>query len=183
MMHPPMQPTLSDDTVLLRPMAAGDHDAMFAVASDQLIWALHPAHDRWQPDVFRTFFDEGLASTGGLTIIDRATGAPIGGSRYDVRVCRPGEVEIGWTYLARSHWGGQFNRSIKRLMLAYAFEREFDVVIFLVGEANLRSRRAMEKIGAVLTDRRQEWPMADKVINHLIYRISAEDFRQGSLAG
>lgn len=182
MMHPPMQPVLEDALVVLRPMEEADREALFGVASDPLIWALHPAHDRWKREVFDPFFAEGLASNGGLVVIDRATDAIIGSSRYDIRVCEAGEVEIGWTYLARGSWGGGINRSIKRLMLAYAFERGFDAVIFLVGEGNLRSRRAMEKIGAVTTDRRQEWPMADTVVNHLIYRITRADFRSGPLA-
>ena len=182
MMHPPMQPVLEDDRVIVRPMAEADRELLFTVASDPAIWAIHPAHDRWQRAVFEPFFEEALASNGALTIIDKATGTVIGSSRYDIRVCGDGEVEIGWTYLARNYWGGEINRSIKRLMLAYAFEREFEAVIFLVGETNLRSRRAMEKIGGMLTDRRQSWPMADKVISHLIYRISVEEFETGPLS-
>lgn len=181
MMIPPMQPTLWDDRVLLRPMGAQDREGLFAVASDPLIWALHPAHDRWQRDVFDAFFDEGLASNGCLTVIDRATGAMIGSSRYDIRVCQPGEVEIGWTYLARSHWGGDCNRSMKRLMIAHALTI-FDTVIFLVGETNLRSRRALEKIGAQLTERRQTWDMAGAPIDHLIYAIGRDDFADGPLS-
>ncbi len=181
MMHPPMRPTLADDHLLLRPMATDDYDALRAVASDRLIWALHPAHDRWQPEVFRAYFDEGLASNGALTIIDRATAAVIGSSRYDIRVCRPGEIEIGWTYLARDYWGGAANRTIKRLMVAEAFRCGFHTAIFLVGEANLRSRRALEKIGAVLTDRRQRWEMAGADVDHLIYAITTQAFAQGPL--
>ena len=143
---------------------------------------MHPAHDRWPRAVFDPFFSEGLASNGGLVVIDKASDRIIGSSRYDIRVCQAGEVEIGWTYLARKYWGGETNGSMKRLMTAHAFERGFEAAIFLVGETNLRSRRAMEKIGALLTDRRQEWPMADKIINHLIYRISAEDFASGPLS-
>jgi len=181
MMVPPMRPTLLDDRLLLRPMAADDRVALFAVASDKEIGAIHPAHDRWQETVFARFFDEGLASNGALTAIDRATGAVIGSSRYDIRVCEAGEVEIGWTYLARDYWGGAWNRSMKRLMLAEAFRAGFHTVIFLVGETNLRSRRAMEKIGGRLTDRRQRWEMAGTQIDHLIYAISSDDFASGPL--
>lgn len=181
MMHPPMQPMLSDDRVTLRPITEADREPLFAVASDPAIWALHPAHDRWQRAVFEPFFDEALASNGALTVIDKATGTVIGSSRYDIRVADAGEVEIGWTYLARDYWGGTYNRSIKRLMIGYAFERGFQAVIFLVGDENIRSRRALEKIGAVLTDRRQEWPMADRIINHLIYRVADADFSSGPL--
>ena len=176
MMHPPMQPRLEDALVRLRPIAESDREALCSVASDPLIWALHPAHDRWKRDVFDSFFEEGSASNGGLVVIDKTTGAIIGSSRYDIRVCEASEVEIGWTYLARAYWGGAVNRSIKRLMIGYAFDRGFDAVIFLVGEGNLRSRRALEKIGAVLTDRRQAWPMADTIVDHLIYRIARTDF-------
>lgn len=182
MMTPPMKVRRSDDLVELRPLEAGDWDALFAVASDPQIWALHPAHDRWQEGVFREFFDEGLASDGAHVVIDRATDAVIGTSRYDVRVCETGEVEIGWTFLARSHWGGTVNSAIKRIMIEEAFAAGFEAVIFLVGETNVRSRRALEKIGAKLTDRRQEWPMADQVTSHLIYRIVPADFAAGPLA-
>ena len=181
MMIPPMQPTLSDDVVTLRPMIEADREPLFAVAGDPEIWAIHPAHNRWQRNIFDPFFTEGLNSNGGLTVIDTATGAIIGSSRYDIRVCNPGEVEIGWTYLARKAWGGAHNRSMKRMMLAHAF-KQFDTVIFLVGETNLRSLRALEKIGARLTDRRQDWPMADAVVSHLIYAITRDDFANGPLS-
>ncbi len=181
MMIPPMQPTLSDEKLLMRPMAADDWDALYAVASDPQIWALHPAHNRWQEPVFRAYFEEGLASNGALVAIDRAADRVIGSSRYDIRVAGPGEVEIGWSYLARDHWGGQWNAAMKRLMLAEAFRCGFHTVIFLIGETNLRSRRAMEKIGGVLTDRRQSWEMAGQQVSHLIYAISAQDFANGPL--
>ena len=182
MMVPPMQPTLSDALVDIRPMVSNDWNALYAVAADREIWAIHPAHDRWQETVFREFFDEALASNGAVTVRDGATGAVIGSSRYDTRVCQPGEVEIGWTFLARAAWGGAINRSLKQLMIGYAFAKGFDQVIFLVGETNGRSRRAMEKIGAVLTERRQIWTMADAQVNHLIYAITPESFATGALA-
>lgn len=184
MMTPPMQPVLTDGRVLLRPAAPDDWDALYGVARDPLLWAIHPAHNRWQESVFRRYFDDGLSSGGALVIIDRVTDTVIGGSRYDNRreACEPGEVEIGWTYISRSHWGGTWNRAVKRLMIGYAFERGFEAAIFLVGETNLRSRRAMEKIGGVLTDRTQVWDMAGVPTRHVIYRITPQDFASGPLS-
>lgn len=182
MMIPPMQPVLEDDRILLRPIVETDREPLFAVASDPQIWAIHPAHDRWQRPVFDRFFAEGLGSNGGLTVIDKPTGAIIGSSRYDIRVTQAGEVEIGWTYLSRAYWGGETNRSMKRLMLGYAFERGFETAIFLVGETNLRSRRAMEKIGARLSDRRESWDMAGVEVDHLIYTIMRDEFAHGPLS-
>lgn len=167
------QPHLAGDLVELRPATADDFHALFAVASDPLIWEVHPAHDRWQEPVFRRFFADGLSSGGMLVAIDRATGAVIGSSRYDFERAEPGEVEIGWTFLARSHWGGRYNGEMKRLMLDHAFG-SVDRVIFLIGDTNIRSRRAIEKVGGRLTDRVHRTEMAGKTVIHLIYAIDRE---------
>ena len=164
------QPRLTGDLVELRPATSDDWDALFAVASDPLIWAVHPAHDRWQEPVFRTFFDAGLESGGMLVAIDRTSGAVIGSSRYDFGRVEPGEVEIGWTFLARAFWGGRHNGEMKRLMLAHAF-RFVDRAIFVIGEDNVRSRRAIERVGGRLTDRRYEAMMAGQPSVHVIYAI------------
>ena len=58
------------------------------------------------------------------------------------------------TFLARAYWGGAYNREMKRLMLAHAFQF-VDRVIFIVGVDNIRSHKAMLKIGGVLTGRRE----------------------------
>jgi RimJ/RimL family protein N-acetyltransferase len=158
-------------------MRAGDRDALFAVAADPLIWAGHPAHDRWRPEVFRAVFDEGLASGGSLVALDPATSALIGHSRYDLVRAGPGEVEIGWTFLARSHWGGATNAAMKALMLGHAFACPgIETVIFLVGETNARSRAALAKIGARLTERRHAGMTAGAPVEHLIYAIDRADW-------
>lgn len=167
------QPVLTDGVVALRPLDASDFPALFAVASDPLIWALHPAHDRWQEPVFRRFFDDATASGGALIITDVATGSVIGSSRYDASRVEPGEVEIGWTFLARDHWGGATNKRVKRLMLGHAL-RHFDRAVFYVGETNIRSRRAMEKIGGRLVDGRSiDFDMAGVPTRHVVYALDA----------
>jgi RimJ/RimL family protein N-acetyltransferase len=177
------QPVLEGAAVRLRPLRADDWDALFAVASDPLIWEQHPAHDRWREPVFRAFFADALANGGALVAIDPASGAVIGSSRYQgLTEADGGSVEIGWTFLARSHWGGRVNPAMKRLMLAHALASVAEVR-FLVGESNTRSRRALEKIGAALTDRREERVMAGgAVIAHLTYVITREGFARGPLS-
>ena len=142
-----LQPRRRGERIELRPLAPGDFEALHAAASDPGIWALHPEPTRHERDVFRRYFDGGIASGGAFAILDRATGRIIGSSRY----CnlRPGEVEIGWTFLERAYWGGAYNRELKRLMIAHAL-RFVRRVVFVVGEHNHRSRRALEKIGARL---------------------------------
>jgi RimJ/RimL family protein N-acetyltransferase len=177
------QPVLESARLILRPLRQADWDSLYAVACDPLIWEQHPAHDRWQSGVFRAFFDDALAQQGALVIIDKTSGAVIGSSRYQgLDAAGGGSVEIGWTFLARAHWGGETNRDVKRLMLAHALA-SVSQCRFVVGEANHRSRRAMKKIGARLTDRSETRPMAGgQLMPHVIYVITREDFAAGPLA-
>lgn len=172
------QPHLITPTLHLRPLRPGDWDALYAVASDPAIWALHPAHDRWQEAVFRGFFRQGLDSGGALVAIDPAHGEIIGASRFDLGRAAPGEMEIGWTFLARRYWGGAMNAVMKRAMIGHAL-RFVDRVIFVVGEGNLRSRRAMEKIGGLLTERIIE--SSGSPGRHVVYAIDRANFQAGPL--
>jgi RimJ/RimL family protein N-acetyltransferase len=169
-MEPDRQPVLEGDLVRLCPSTPEDWDALFAIAADPLLWEVHPAHDRWQEPVFRAYFDGGIACGGALTIIDKADGAVIGSSRFDNWKAGDDEIEIGWTYLARSHWGGAYNREIKRLMLDH-IHRYVGTVVFTVGETNVRSRRAMEKIGGVLRPGVHPRLMAGEMKPHVVYEI------------
>ena len=143
-----LQPTLKGELLTLRPLQPADFDALFAVASDPGIWEQHPAKERAQEVGFRTFFQESLDSGGALIAHDTRDGRAIGSSRFYGYDQGQREVEIGWTFLARSHWGGEYNGEMKRLMLQHAFHF-VDRVIFLVAPQNHRSQRAVEKIGGV----------------------------------
>lgn len=171
-----LQPTLIGDLTILRPTVAEDWEGMFAVASDPLIWEQHPFHNRWQEPVFRAYFADALNSGGGLTILDKASGAIIGASRYDFPDAVRDEVEIGWTFLGRDYWGGAYNRDIKRLMLDH-IHRFVSGAVFVVGENNLRSRRAMEKIGGVLQEGRVERGNGQMLPGYAYYVIRRGEFR------
>ena len=145
-----LQPTLVGALVTLRPLGEEDFEELHAVASDPLIWEQHPVRDRWQRDVFRAFMNEALAGRGAFAVIENGTGRIIGSSRYHGHSEERREVEIGWTFLAREFWGGRYNQEMKRLMLEHAF-LYVDRVIFLIGPENIRSQRAVEKIGATRT--------------------------------
>ena len=96
------QPHLVGERFELRPLQPDDWDALFAVASDPLIWEVHPARDRYTEPVFRQFFREALESGGALVALDRATGQIIGSSRYNWFGPDRDELEIGWSFLARA---------------------------------------------------------------------------------
>jgi RimJ/RimL family protein N-acetyltransferase len=165
------QPVLKDDLVELRPLRPDDFDDLYAVARDRQIWEQHPDHDRHEEPVFRAFFHEALASGGALIVLDAKTGQVIGSSRYHGYDPERNEVEIGWTFLARAYWGGRYNGALKQLMLEHAF-RFVERVVFLVGPRNLRSQRALEKIGAVRAGSRNNGAGRDSYV----YQITASAF-------
>jgi len=166
-----LQPVLTGDLIELRPLRADDFPALFAVASDPLIWEQHPEPDRCTEPVFRRFFSGAIESGGALVVIDRRDGRMIGSSRYAEYDEAKSEIEIGWTFLARSHWGGRYNAELKRLMLAHAF-RFVRRVVFRVGPNNRRSQRALEKIGATYLGIESHPQRADAAL----FEITRESF-------
>jgi len=143
-----LQPHLKGELIELRPLKPNDWDELFAVASDSLIWEQHPEPDRYKEGVFRVFFKEALESGGAFVIIDRKTQHIMGSTRFYGYDPEKSEIEIGWTFLARKYWGGRFNAEMKRLLLNHAF-KFVESVVFFVGEGNVRSQKAMEKVGAI----------------------------------
>jgi RimJ/RimL family protein N-acetyltransferase len=163
-----LQPILKGELLELRPLRAEDFPELYAVACDPLIWEQHPQSDRYREEVFRGFFRDALESGGALIALDSGDGRAIGSSRYYGYDEETSEIEIGWTFLARSHWGGRYNGEMKQLMLRHAFQF-VKWVIFRIGPQNLRSQRAVEKIGGVRAGSR--WDASGR--ESLVYRIAA----------
>lgn len=164
-----LQPVLRGPALELRPMRSDDLEPLSAVAADPLIWALHPEPTRWQRPVFERFFAGGLACGGALVAVEARSGALVGASRYYQWDPTALAVTIGYTFLARRLWGGPANAEMKRLMIDHAlgFAR---TVWFEVGRDNLRSRRAMEKIGATFAGDRID-PPGSGAAPHVLFRM------------
>lgn len=123
-------------------------EKLYLVASDPLIWEQHPNKFRYQREVFEIFFKGAIESQRALLIQNKDTDELIGTSRFynlDEINC---SVYIGYTFLARKYWGKNYNFSVKKLMLDHAF-KSLDKVIFQIGAGNIRSQKAIEKLGAV----------------------------------
>jgi N-acetyltransferase len=168
-----LQPTLKGKLVALRPLQRQDFAELYSVASDPLIWEQHPVKDRWKEDIFEQFFEESLTSGGALIATDAKGGRVVGSSRFHGCDKERSEVEIGWTFLARSHWGGIYNREMKELMLRHAF-RFVDRTVFLVGLENLRSQKAVEKIGGIRVGLRRD----ANGFESLLYQITRPAFAE-----
>src|ERR1044072_3792265 len=69
-----IQPILQNEKVVLYPLKETDFDELYAAASDPKIWEQHPNKDRWQKDIFQTFFDGAMQSHGAFKIVEKDTG-------------------------------------------------------------------------------------------------------------
>jgi N-acetyltransferase len=164
-----LQPVLTGETLIVRPLRADDREALWEVARDPLVWEQHPDKTRFQPEGFARFFQDSLDSGSALVVVDAASGRIIGSARYYDWDPEKREVAIGYTFLSRDFWGGATNGELKRLMIGHA-ARWADRVWFHVGKHNLRSQKAMEKIGAMVECEALR-PLNGEMIPFFYYRI------------
>jgi len=138
---------LEDDVLKLLPLQEDDFEALYKVASDPLVWEQHPNPLRYQRAVFETYFEGALQSGGAFKVLDIRTNSVVGSSRFYDYDAAESSLLIGYTFIGRSFWGKGYNGHLKQLMLSYAF-RYVDKVYFHIGAFNIRSQKAIEKIGA-----------------------------------
>ena len=144
-----LQPThLKNNLVWLEPLKQAHFEELYLVASDPLIWEQHPNPDRYKLDAFTNYFKGAMESGGAFIIRDTLSGKALGSSRYCAYDAANKEIQIGYTFFARSCWGKYINKEVKTLMLNHAFNY-VDKVAFYVGANNIRSQKAMERIGGI----------------------------------
>jgi RimJ/RimL family protein N-acetyltransferase len=168
---------LHDSRLQLVPLRRNDFESLYSVASDPLIWEQHPTKDRYKREVFQSFFDSAIDGKAAFLIVDAKTNEPIGSSRYYEYDEAKKSIAIGYTFLARKYWGGNWNQALKKLMLDYAFQF-VDKVIFHIGEHNLRSQIATQRFGAKKLDRIEEKPFGSQVVRNFVYELKKEDWNQ-----
>jgi RimJ/RimL family protein N-acetyltransferase len=146
-------PLLEDARVLLRPFRMSDIEAVRAIAFDENIWRYMITRisndeelEAWVQTVTEGY-RKGTRYT--FMIVDKATGKLAGSTSYGNISMPDKRLEIGWTWLSKEFRGSGLNRHCKFLLLQYAFEGLQLERVELKGDAlNMRSRRAMLKIGA-----------------------------------
>jgi Acetyltransferases, including N-acetylases of ribosomal proteins len=146
-----IQPTLENENVKLIPLKQNDLEELFAVASDPKIWEQHPNKDRYKKEVFENFFQGAMESKGAFKIIDKESNETAGSTRFYDYNADDNSIFIGYTFYGRKFWGSKLNPQVKKLMLDYIFQY-VDKVNFHVGKDNIRSQKAMEKLGAKKVD-------------------------------
>ena len=172
-----LQPTLENEFVKIEPLKESDFEVLYAVASDPLIWEQHPNKDRYKREVFEIFFKGAIESGGAFLVFDKQTGKAIGSSRYYDYSMENKSILIGYTFFARSHWGSKFNPALKNLMIQYVFQF-VDAVIFHIGANNMRSQKAIERLGAVKTGELEVEYYGEASKLNFVYEIKKEDWQK-----
>jgi len=145
--------TLEGRLIRLEPLSL-DHVAGLAeVGLDPAIWRWTIARPT-TVDELRAWAEAAIAGRDAgnelpFATIDRATGRPIGSSRYLNIVLEHHRIEIGWTWVAPAWQRTGVNREAKLLMLAHAFDTlACRRVEFKTDSLNEPSRTALLGIGA-----------------------------------
>jgi len=138
---------LENNQIKMVPLKECDFEILYKVASDPEIWEQHPSKDRYQKEVFQLYFDGAVESQSAFLVYDKATNELIGSTRYYDFDSENSKIAIGFTFLAKKYWGGNHNKAMKQLLIDYAFQ-QVDTIVFHIGETNIRSQKAVSKIGA-----------------------------------
>jgi len=133
-----------------------DREVLRPLARDERIWEFTKTlliTDTFDAQ-FDAYFDAALAtaSEGQAFVIRKTSNSEvIGMTRIHSVTYRDKWAEIGHTWYVPSIWGQVYNKECKLLLLQYLFETVgFFRVQFRVAHQNIRSQRAVAKIGGVL---------------------------------
>ena len=172
-------PKLDSDNLLLRPMTPNDFEGLFACAGDKNVWAGHPSPNRYKKDQFKTWFSDAIDNGNALTIVRKKTGEIIGSTRFYFEESNSDSVSIGYTFIAHKYWGGDVNSELKATMLNYAF-KHFSSVWFHVSPINVRSQKAVLKLGAKFIGSKHASLLGGEPIDWYFYKIEKKDWQSKS---
>jgi len=147
--------TLENERVLLIPLTIEHFDILLPL-STQVDLNLYGSSDISTPEKLKDYIK--------TAIVEKKEGVALPFVIYDKQIKEYGGstrfghidyvhkvIHIGWTWLGNCFRGSGINHHIKFLMLRHAFEdMGFEKVAFRIDERNLRSRKAVEKLGASL---------------------------------
>lgn len=149
-----MPEVLEGKRVKLIPLGMAHAEELWESAKNEDLWTHYTFRKIENIEKFKEFLGGALleAETGKgftFTIIDKATDKMRGSTSFlDIQPASH-SLEIGRTWLAKELHGTGFNAECKFLLLQYCFEElKLIRVFFKTDSNNLRSQKAMEKIGA-----------------------------------
>ena len=148
-------PVLENDRVKLSLLDLSNYSNLTDIAKeDQLIY--YSPSDISTQEKLREYAKVAVKGYYEKTIIpflvfDKLNGEFAGSTRFGLIDYNNKVLHIGWTWIGKRFQGTGLNKNMKFLMLQYAFEvLEFDKVEFKIDERNIKSRKAVEKLGVTL---------------------------------
>lgn len=145
---------LRGETVDLFPLEKENFEELYTAAADKKVWEFIPV-DGSVKEKFYEMYNFALAERDKgnhypFIIYHKEEKKFIGSTRLFDIVQKDKKLEIGWTWLTADYWGTAINFECKLLLLAFCFEvLKANRVQIKTDETNLRSRKAIEKIGGV----------------------------------
>jgi N-acetyltransferase len=162
---------LQNEWIQLVPLQVTDFEALYAVAADPLLWEQHPNKLRYKQEVFQNYFDGAILSKGAFLILEAKSKEVIGSSRFYDYNEKDSSLLIGYTFIGRNFWGKESNQALKKCMLDYAFQH-VNSVYFHIGACNIRSQKAIEKLGAIKVDEQNVSYHGEENTLNYIYKIT-----------
>lgn len=150
---PLAQPTLTGETVELRPVRPADAAALLDAAADGQLWAMSltvvPGAQTIDTYIATALQGQAAGTVMPFVIVRRDTGRIVGSTRFWKIDRSNRKLEIGHTWLSASVQRSGVNTEAKYLLLSYAFDVMQCVrVQFTTDELNEKSRAAILRIGA-----------------------------------
>jgi len=153
-----MKPWIKHPTILkgqlvdLLPLEKQHFDELYLAAADKKLWEQIPV-DCSDRERFMSVYDTALAEREKgnhypFVIYHKETGRIIGSTRWFDIHPEDKKLEIGWTWIIQEYWGTAVNFECKLLLLTHCFDvLQARRVQIKTDQNNLRSRKAIEKIG------------------------------------
>lgn len=150
-----LSPTLENEYLLLSPLTLENYESLISVASQEKLVQYSPS-DIYTPETLRKYVSIALAQKEMQTsipfiVFDKKKQHYAGSSRF-MNINRKNKVlEIGSTWIGKEFQGSGLNTQMKHLMVHHAFDvMGFEKIEFRIDERNIRSRKAVEKLGGIL---------------------------------
>lgn len=144
---------LTGELVQLVPLTSAHFEELYLAASDKKLWELIPT-DCSERENFDKAYHFALSERDKgnqypFVILHKETQQLIGSTRFFEIYPADKKLEIGWTWIITKYWGTEINLECKLLMLEFCFDSlQTRRVQFKTDETNIRSRKAIEKLGA-----------------------------------
>ena len=148
-------PNLENDRVKLSLLDLSNYEHLLNIAQEKDLVFYSPS-DISSPGALKDYVQNAVDgyyhnTTIPFIIYDKQNQVYAGCTRFGLINWKNKVLHIGWTWISQSLQGTGLNKNMKFLMLVYAFEElQFDKVEFRIDERNIKSRKAVEKIGATL---------------------------------